>query len=175
MAAEALEYQFCAVSVHPLETIMSPSYLNAVGKVRRIIKSPACTSVVAIIGAVWFVIGTQYAVGRELPLASIVNGHRLQPREDELRGLGAPDVTASEGAEIDRLYQELMHCRTSQCANGDLDGQSAPSQPRISTSGRRQETFGRNAQGIDNVYRELISRPPYMCPAGNDETQGAAC
>jgi hypothetical protein len=60
-------------------------------------------------------IGIQSSVSGELPRRSIVNGQRLQPREGDLESLHHPDVTASQAAEIDRLYRELLHCHRDQC------------------------------------------------------------
>jgi len=63
-----------------------------------------------IMGIVWITIEAQECFARELPRQSVVNGQRLQPRDDDLRVLGRPDVTESEAAEVDRLYRELLHC-----------------------------------------------------------------
>ena len=66
-------------------------------------------------GGVSPLIGVQSAAARELPMHSIVNGQRLQPRGDDLRAFHHPDVTASQAAEIDRLYRELLPCTADQC------------------------------------------------------------
>lgn len=50
----------------------------------------------------------QSATARELPMQSIVHGHRLQPRADAQRAINHPDVTASGAAEIDRLYGQVL-------------------------------------------------------------------
>jgi hypothetical protein len=42
------------------------------------------------------------------PLHAIIDGHPVQPREGQLQALGVPDTTASQAAEVDNLYQQLM-------------------------------------------------------------------
>jgi hypothetical protein len=42
------------------------------------------------------------------PLHAIIDGHPVQPREGQLQALGVPDTTASQAAEVDKLYQQLM-------------------------------------------------------------------
>jgi hypothetical protein len=39
---------------------------------------------------------------------AIVNGHNLQPRDDQLRSLHIKDLTPQESRMIDRLYQRLL-------------------------------------------------------------------
>jgi hypothetical protein len=43
-----------------------------------------------------------------LPMRAIVNGHNLQPREDQLKALGLSDVTPKQADEVDQLYRQLM-------------------------------------------------------------------
>ena len=57
----------------------------------------------------------------ELPMRAIVHGHNIQPRGDQLKALGYPDLASQEANEVDRLYQEIMKnsiagTRTSSCA-----------------------------------------------------------
>ena len=49
--------------------------------------------------------------GREFQMHSIVDGHRLQPHQSELKADGISDVTAEQAAEVDRLYAKLMGSR----------------------------------------------------------------
>jgi hypothetical protein len=72
-----------------------------------------------VAAAVWMVIAIGPGSSHELPLQSVVGGHRLQPNEKELKALGDPDVSASESAEINKLYGELLHCAASACPGGD--------------------------------------------------------
>ena len=44
----------------------------------------------------------------DLPMRAIVHGHNIQPRDDQLKTLGYPDLTAQEADEVDRLYQEIV-------------------------------------------------------------------
>ncbi|HTI83325.1 MAG TPA: hypothetical protein VL614_22965 [Acetobacteraceae bacterium] len=68
-----------------------------------------------VAAAVWMAIAVEPGNSRELPLQSIVGGHRIQPNEKELNAIGHPDVSASQSAEIDRLYGILLHCSASAC------------------------------------------------------------
>jgi hypothetical protein len=74
---------------------------------------------VVVAAAVWMAIAAQPVNSHELPLQSIVGGHRVQPNEKELNAIGHPDVSAPESAEIDRLYGILLHCAASACASED--------------------------------------------------------
>jgi ABC-type glucose/galactose transport system permease subunit len=103
---------------------MSLLRLNMSGKAECLDGCFGRAFVAAVVGSMFLVIGTQYAVGRTFPLAPIVGGHRLQPQENELRTLHTPDVTAPEAAEIDRLYQRLVGCPMSQCVTRNGNGQS---------------------------------------------------
>ncbi len=62
-------------------------------------------------------LGAQSAPARELPMQSIVHGHRLQPRADDLKAINHPDVTASEAAEVDRLYGEILRGASGRAAS----------------------------------------------------------
>jgi hypothetical protein len=63
--------------------------------------------------------GAQSVLAHELPRHSIVDGQRLQPREDDLKSVGRPDVTPSQAAEIDHLYRQLLHCAEHRCTVPD--------------------------------------------------------
>lgn len=76
----------------------------------------ACAIVAA---AVWMMIAVVPGNSDELPLQSVVGGHRLQPNEQELNAVGHPDVSVSQSAEIDQLYGILLHCAASACAAED--------------------------------------------------------
>jgi hypothetical protein len=45
----------------------------------------------------------------QLPTRAIVHGHNVQPRGDQLKALGYPDLTPQEAEEVDRLYHVLMN------------------------------------------------------------------
>jgi hypothetical protein len=62
----------------------------------------------AAIGELWQARNGATLPARQLPRQSIVHGQRLQPREDDLKSLGQPDVNSSQAGEIDRLYRELL-------------------------------------------------------------------
>lgn len=74
--------------------------------------------VIALAGG-WIAIGAVQGESHELPLQSIVDGHRLQPNEKELNAIGQPDVSDSESDEINKLYGVLLHCATSSCSAED--------------------------------------------------------
>lgn len=63
---------------------------------------------------------------------SIIDGHRIQPRQAELRADGIKDVTAAEAAEIDRLYQQLMASRPPEYATANIDQSRNSPQDRYS-------------------------------------------
>lgn len=72
----------------------------------------------AVVASVEFAIPGAYSdPARTSPMRSIVNGQRLQPTDRELKAIGAPDVSATQAAEVDRLYRQLMHCAASRCGN----------------------------------------------------------
>ena len=81
--------------------------------------------VIALAGG-WIAIGAVQGESHELPLQSIVNGHRLQPNQKELNAIGRPDLPAPESDEIDRLYGVLLHCATSSCPAEDQAPLSRP-------------------------------------------------
>lgn len=83
-------------------------------------------AVVAVAAAVWLVIAIGPGHSHELPLQSIVGGHRLQPNEKQLNTLGQPDVSTSGSAEIDKLYGILLHCAASACTARDNGPLSRP-------------------------------------------------
>lgn len=60
-------------------------------------------------------------LGREFQMHSIIDGHRIQPRQSELRADGVSDVTVAEAAEIDRLYQQLMASRPPEYTTANID------------------------------------------------------
>jgi hypothetical protein len=92
-----------------------PNTFNAALKTSLRRKLLACVALAILAGGVSAMVDAQSAAARELPMQSIVNGQRLQPRDDDLRAIHHPDVTASQAAEIDRLYRELLHCIADQC------------------------------------------------------------
>jgi hypothetical protein len=51
---------------------------------------------------------TQPVLRNPPPLHAVIDGHTVQPREGQLQALGVPDTTASQAAEVDNLYQQLM-------------------------------------------------------------------
>ena len=81
---------------------------------------------VVVLAGGWIAIGAAQGESHELPLQSIVNGHRLQPNEKELNAIGRPDLSASEADEIDSLYGILLHCAASACSAKDHAPVSRP-------------------------------------------------
>lgn len=65
-------------------------------------------SVTVVVAGISVVADAQSRWISELPTHSIVNGKRLQPRENDLLSLGHPDVTPGQAAEINQLYHELL-------------------------------------------------------------------
>ncbi len=73
--------------------------------------------------AVWMALTVEHGNSRELPLQSIVGGHRVQPNEKQLNAIGHPDVSASQAAEIDTLYG-VLHCAAGTCAGEGVEPSS---------------------------------------------------
>lgn len=92
-------------------------------------------SLAVLLGAALSMFGALPAPTHELPLQSIIDGHRLQPSEKELSAIDHPDVTASQAAEVDQLYQMLTHCAASECKIQDQSPQQpATCDPAVSSA-----------------------------------------
>jgi hypothetical protein len=70
-------------------------------------------SLAILLGVTSNMSGLGPAFAHELPLQSVIDGRRVQPSEKQLKALGDQDVTGSEAAEVDQLYQMLTHCHDS--------------------------------------------------------------
>lgn len=96
---------------------------NLISRTAKLIDRRAAFSrlleAVAISGSL--VIPASPILGHEFQKDSIIDGHRIQPRQSELRADGISDVTAAEAAEIDQLYQQLMGSRPSAYATANID------------------------------------------------------
>ena len=84
--------------------------------------------------AVWMAITVEPGNSRDLPLQSIVRGHRVQPNEKQLNAIGHSDVSPSQAAEIDKLYGILLHCAAGTCAG---EGDASLAQPKCSAMAPR--------------------------------------
>lgn len=89
-------------------TPQSPAAPWTARAVRLSCKSRKYATIAALAGAPLILIATPRALSQDLPLRAVINGHHVQPRDDQLRAIGHPDVTPAEAAEIDRLYSDLM-------------------------------------------------------------------
>jgi hypothetical protein len=116
------------------------------------------------------------AVAREFPSHPIINGHRLQPNNRELRAIGHPDITASEAEEVDRLYQMLTRCSSSGCVTQSMGEHSAePEHRQLTLSDHIPDPPDPSRQSVDEIYRELMSQPPYICPGVRSDKGEQAC
>ena len=87
---------------------MTPQSPAAPWTARAVRLSRKYATIAALAGAPLILIATPQARSHDLPLHAVIDGHHVQPREDQLRALGQPDVTPAQAAEIERLYAELM-------------------------------------------------------------------
>lgn len=74
---------------------------------------------VVVLAGGWIAFGAEQGESHELPLQSIINGHRMQPSEKQLDAIGHPDMSSSEADEINELYGILLHCAASACSAED--------------------------------------------------------